>query len=82
VHQLVKKILIIIKVHSMYVKKNDTRCKHELKSSIAIAKAPFGRKKTVFAKKNWLKFKEETSKVLHLKHRFVERWNMDTSVNA
>jgi hypothetical protein len=40
---------------------------HEIKSSIAMAKTPFN-KKSLFTIKFDLKFKEGTSKVLHLKY--------------
>jgi len=32
-----------------------------------------------FHQKNGMKFKDETSKVLHLEHNFVWRWNLNTS---
>jgi hypothetical protein len=35
-----------------------------------------------FRQQTGLKFKEETSKVLHLKHSFVWCWNVDTSENG
>jgi hypothetical protein len=43
---------------------NDASCTCEIKSRIAMAKAAYN-------KKTGLKFKEETSKVLHLEHSFV-----------
>jgi hypothetical protein len=44
-----------------------------------MAKAPFNKKKT-FRQQIGLKFKEETSKVLHLEHSFVWCWRrMDVS---
>jgi hypothetical protein len=46
---------------------NDARCTREIKSRIVMAKAAFN-KKNLFT---GLKFKEETSKVLHLEHSFV-----------
>jgi hypothetical protein len=44
---------------------NDARCTREIKSSIAMAKAAFNRKKT-FQLQIGLKFKEQTNEVLHL----------------
>jgi hypothetical protein len=49
----------------------DARCTHEIKSRIAMAKAAFNKKKTFFHQQTGLKFKEETSKLLHLEHIFV-----------
>jgi hypothetical protein len=49
---------------------NNAVCTCEIKSIIAKAKAAFNKKKT-FHKQSGLKFKEETSKVLHLEHSFV-----------
>jgi hypothetical protein len=46
------------------------RCTREIKYGIAIAKAAFNNKKT-FHQQTGLKFKEETSKVLHLERSFV-----------
>jgi hypothetical protein len=43
-----------------------------------MAKAAFKRKKT-FLQQSGLKFKEETSGVLHFEHNFVSCWNLDTS---
>jgi hypothetical protein len=50
---------------------NDARCTREIKSRIAMAKAAFNEKKNIFHQQTGLKFKEETSKVLHLEHSFV-----------
>jgi hypothetical protein len=50
---------------------NDARCTREIKSRIAMAKAAFNKKKNLFIRKLDFKFKEETSKVLHLEHSFV-----------
>jgi hypothetical protein len=50
---------------------NDAKCTCEIKSRISIAKAAFNKKKTLFTSNLDLKFKEETSKVLHLEHSFV-----------
>ena len=50
---------------------NDGRCTCEIKSRIAMAKAAFSKKKTLFASKIGLKFEEETNKMLHLEHGFV-----------
>jgi hypothetical protein len=44
---------------------NNARCTREIKSRIAMGKATFNRKKT-FHQKIGLKFKEETSEMLHL----------------
>jgi hypothetical protein len=49
---------------------SDARCTREIKSRIAIAKAAFNKKKTLFTSQG-LNFKEETSKVLHLEHSLV-----------
>jgi hypothetical protein len=49
---------------------NDARCTRGSKSRIAMAKAAFKRKKT-FHQQTGLKFKEETSEVLHLEHSVV-----------
>jgi hypothetical protein len=51
---------------------NDARCTREIKSRIAMTEAAFNKKKTV----HWqigLRFKEETSKVLHVEHSLVWR---------
>jgi len=50
---------------------NDGRCMCEIKSRIAMAKAAFNKKKTLFYQQTGLKFEEETSKMLHLEHDFV-----------
>jgi hypothetical protein len=50
---------------------NDVRCISEMKSRIALAKATFHKKKVLFTSKNGLKFKDETSKKLHLEYSFV-----------
>jgi hypothetical protein len=44
------------------------RCTLEIQSRIAMAKAAMNRKKTAFYKQIGLKFKEETSEMLHLEH--------------
>ena len=49
---------------------NDGRCTCEIRSRIAMAKAAFNKKKTLFTSK-LEKFEEETSKMLHLEHGFV-----------
>ena len=49
---------------------NDGRCTCEIKSRIAMAKAAFNKKKTLY-QQILLKFEEETSKMLHLEHGFV-----------
>ena len=43
-----------------------------------MARAAFNRKKT-FHQYSGLKFKEETSEMLHLDHSIVWCWNLDTS---
>jgi hypothetical protein len=48
---------------------NDAGCTCTIKSRIVMAKEEF--KKKVFNKQIGLKFKEETSKVLHLEHTFI-----------
>jgi hypothetical protein len=50
---------------------NDEICKREIKSRIAMAKAALSKKKTLFTSKLDLKFKEESSKVLHLECSFL-----------
>jgi len=50
---------------------NDGRCTCEIKSRIAMAKAAFNKKKMSFYQHIGLKFKEETSKMLHLEHGFL-----------
>jgi hypothetical protein len=49
---------------------NDARCRCEIKSRTVMTKAAFNKKKTLL-QQIWLKFKEETSKVIHLEHSFV-----------
>jgi hypothetical protein len=50
---------------------NDAKCTHEIKSRIAMAKASFNKKNVFFYQQTGLKFKGETSKVLHLEHSFL-----------
>ena len=50
---------------------NDGRCTCEIKSRIAMAKAAFSKKKTLFTSKLDLNLREETNKMLHLEHGFV-----------
>ena len=50
---------------------NDGRCTREIKSRIAMAKAAFSKKKTLFYQQIGLKFEEQTNKMLHLEHGFV-----------
>jgi hypothetical protein len=57
---------------------NDARCMHDIKSRIVMAKAAFNKEKIIFISKLDLKYKEETSKVLHLERSFVRCWNLDT----
>jgi hypothetical protein len=42
----------------------------EIKSRIAVAKAAFNEKRTLFHQQTGLIFKEETNKALHLEHSF------------
>ena len=49
---------------------NEARCTCEIKSRIAMAQAAFNRQKT-FHQQTGLKFKEETSEMLHLDHNIV-----------
>jgi hypothetical protein len=49
---------------------NDGRCTCEIKSRIAMAKAAFNKIMT-FYQHTGLKFEEDTSKMLNLKHGFV-----------
>jgi len=49
---------------------NDARRTREIKSSFVMEKAAFYKKKT-FYQQTGLKFKEETSEVLHLEHNFA-----------
>jgi hypothetical protein len=57
---------------------NDAKCTREIKSRVALAKATFNEKKTYFQQQIGLKFKEGTSKVLNLEHRFVRCRDLDT----
>jgi hypothetical protein len=50
---------------------NDARCTCEIKSRIAMAKAAFNKKKTLFTSKLDLNLRKKTNKVLHLEHSFV-----------
>ena len=50
---------------------NDGRCTCGIKSRIAMAKAAFSKKKTLFTSKLDFKFEKETNKMLHLEHGFV-----------
>jgi hypothetical protein len=50
---------------------NDSRCTHEMRSRIAIQRAAFNRKESLFTSKLDLKFKDETSKMVHLEHRVI-----------
>jgi hypothetical protein len=57
---------------------NDAKCTRGIKARITTEKVAF-KKKFLFTSKLDLKFKEETSKVLHLEHSFVWCWKLDTS---
>jgi hypothetical protein len=50
---------------------NYARCTREIKSRLAMAKAAFNKRKTLFTSKLDLNLREKTSKVLHLEHSFV-----------
>jgi hypothetical protein len=50
---------------------NDARCTHEMKSRILIPRAAFNKKKNLFTSKLDLKFKAETSKMVHFEHRVI-----------
>ena len=52
-------------------------CTREIKSRIVMAQAAFNTK-TLFTSKLRLKFKEETTEMLHLEHSFVRYCNLDT----
>jgi hypothetical protein len=52
---------------------NYVRCTREIKSSTAMTKAAFNKKTTLFPSKFGLKFKDESSKMLHLEPSFVWR---------
>jgi hypothetical protein len=56
---------------------NETRFTREIKSRIAMAKAAFNKKETIH-QQSVLKFWEEACKLLHLVHRFLCCWNVDT----
>jgi hypothetical protein len=58
---------------------NYSRCTQEIKARIAIGKAAFSRKKTLFTSKLDLRAKVEISEVLHLEHSFVWRGDLDAS---
>jgi hypothetical protein len=50
---------------------NDARWTNEMKSRIPIPRAAFNKKTTLFTSKLDLKFKDETSKMVHLEHRVI-----------
>ena len=56
---------------------NNARCTCEIKSRIVMAKAEFN-KKTLFHQQTGLKFKEQNSRKLALKHSFVWCRKLDT----
>ena len=57
---------------------NDERYAREIKCRIAMAKIELDKKKVLFFRQEiGLKFKEETCKIMHLKHSFVWCWIMD-----
>ena len=51
---------------------NDGKCTREIKSRIAVAKAAFSKKKTLFTSKLDLNLGEKSNKMLHLEHGFVK----------
>ena len=53
---------------------NGSICTHEINSRLDMAKAAFHKTK-IFYQQIWLKFKEETSAVLHLECSLVWCWN-------
>ena len=58
----------------------DGRCTCEIKSRIAMAKAAFNKKKNLYQQIG-LKFKEQSSEVLRLRHGSVWCWNLDAAGN-
>jgi len=50
---------------------NDGRCTCEIKCRIAMAKAAFNKKRTLFTSTLDLGIEEETSEVLRLEHSFI-----------
>ena len=50
---------------------NDGRCTCEIKSTIAMAKAAFDKKRALLTGTVDLKTEEEASKMLHLEHSFI-----------
>ena len=57
---------------------NDAKCTREIKSRIAMPKSAFKSKKT-FHQQIGLRFREETSDVLHLRRSILWCWNVNTS---
>ena len=84
VAQLVKKFESFMEAEFYYhISRSDDKCcnmypLNEIKSRNARAKAELARRCS-FHLQIGLKFKEETSKVLHLEHNFVWCSNLDTS---
>jgi hypothetical protein len=58
---------------------NDARCTRKTKSNIAMAKAAFDKKLTLFTSKLDFNLRKKVVKVLHLEPRFVWSGNLDTS---
>ena len=56
------------------LKTDDARYTSEIKSRIVMAQTAFIKKKAFFYTKIGLKFKEETSEMLHFEHSFVWCW--------
>jgi hypothetical protein len=57
---------------------NDARCKHKIKYRTSMAKTTFKMKQIHFYKQVSLKFKDESSKLLHLEHSLygAENWSL------
>ena len=58
---------------------NDGRCTCEIKSRIAMAKAAFNKKKSLFTSKLDLNLRKKLVKCYIWKYGFVWRWNFDAS---
>jgi hypothetical protein len=58
---------------------NDEWRKHEIESRIIIAKSSNKQKEEYFYQKTGLKFKEDTSKMLHLEHSYLSCCSLCTS---
>jgi hypothetical protein len=63
---------------------NGTRCTGEMKSRVLLPSVAFNKKKkkkkkNLFTSKLDLKFKDETSRKVHLELRVIRFWILDTS---